>query len=103
MNVTGFNLSQTEANVSWTHIPKEYRNGIIIGYRIHYKDQYGHSGNVSVPASQMNIILNGLYSYTWYNISIAGITKIGDGWKRTSVLIRTNRGGTRKHTRDFNM
>ena len=95
MNVIGFSISETEVNVSWTHIPKEYRNGIIIGYRIHYEDEYRHSGSVSVRASEMNIILNGLFSYTLYNISVAGITRIGEGWKRTSVLIHTNPGGTK--------
>ena len=94
MNVSGFTISENEANVSWNLIPEKYRHGIIIAYRVHYQDTHRHSGSITVPASQRNIILSGLFSYTLYNISIAGITKAGEGWNKTSVLVHTNPGGT---------
>jgi hypothetical protein len=94
MNVTGFNISETEVNISWSLIPEEYRHGIIIGYRVYYQDDHRHSGSITVPASQRNVLLNGLFSYTLYNISIAGITRAGEGWKKTSALVHTNPGGS---------
>jgi hypothetical protein len=95
MNLTGFNISETAINVSWSFIPQKYRHGIIIGYRVHYEDEHRHSESVTVPASQRSITLNHLHSYTLYNISVAGITKIGEGKNRTSVLTYTNPGGTK--------
>ncbi|XP_028392974.1 uncharacterized protein LOC114517441 isoform X2 [Dendronephthya gigantea] len=92
LDLTALNVSETAINVTWALIPEEYRNGIIIGYRVHFVDFYRHSGNVTVPASQRNIILKDLRSYTMYNISVAGLTKIGEGWKKTSVLTMTNPG-----------
>ena len=52
-----------------------------------------HSDSVTLPASQSNVILNNLMSYTLYNISIAGLTNAGEGWNRTSVLVRSDVGG----------
>ncbi len=93
VNVTGLNISSTAVNISWGLIPKEYRNGIIIGYRLYYDDYFRHSGSITLPMSQRNVILDDLNSYTLYNISVAGLTKAGEGWSRTFVLIRTNTGG----------
>ena len=93
LDLASFNISTTAINVSWGLIPKEYRNGIIIGYRVHYHDNMRHSGSVTLPASQRYITLNNLLSYTVYNISVAGLTKIGEGWNRTIVFERTNPGG----------
>ena len=94
MTVTGFNISATAVNVSWSLIPEKYRHGIIIGYRVYYQDEYRHSESVTVPASPRNVILNDFFSHTLYNISVAGITKAGEGWNKTSVSIYTNTGGT---------
>jgi hypothetical protein len=93
MNVTGFNISTTAINVSWSLIPEEYRNGIIIGYRVHYHDNMRHSGSITLPVSQRHVTLDALLSYTLYNISVAGLTKIGEGWNRTFTFVRTNPGG----------
>ena len=46
-----------------------------------------------LPVSQRHVILEGLLSYTLYNISVAGLTKAGEEWNRTFVMIRTNAGG----------
>jgi hypothetical protein len=94
VDLTGLNISTTAANLSWNLIPKQYQNGIIIGYRVHYDDFMGHSGSIILPALQRHVILKGLLSYTLYNISVAGLTKAGEAWNRTFVLIRTNAGGT---------
>ena len=91
--MTGFNISTTAINVSWSLIPEEYRNGIIIGYRVHYHDNMRHSGSITLPVSQRHVTLDALLSYTLYNISVAGLTKIGEGWNRTFTFVRTNPGG----------
>ena len=93
MDLTGFNISATSINVSWGLIPEEYRNGIIIGYRLYYNDDIHHSGSLTLPASQRHVILENLLSYSLYNISVAGITSKGEGWNRTFVFIYSAAGG----------
>lgn len=93
LSLTGFNISSTALNISWSLIPKEYRNGIITGYRVHFDDNIHHSGSITLPFFQRNVVLEGLLSYSLYNISVAGLTRKGEGWSRTSVMIRTDAGG----------
>ena len=93
LGLTGFNISSTAINISWGLIPKKYQNGIITGYRVYFDDNIHHSGSITVPVSQRNVILEDLLSYSLYNISIAGLTRKGEGWNRTFVMIRTDAGG----------
>ena len=38
MNIIGYNLTETSIEIKWDEITEADRNGVILGYKIHYKN-----------------------------------------------------------------
>ena len=95
-NVTGFNQSSTSVFVEWRHIPQQYRNGILLGYKIFYtpKNSYQPMFNKTVNGTRESTTLDNLKKYTWYVIKVAGFTSKGIGPLSPRPLeIRTSEDG----------
>ncbi|NXK06956.1 SDK2 protein, partial [Herpetotheres cachinnans] len=92
-NVSALATSSSSMLVRWSDIPEADCNGLILGYKVMYKekDSDAHAqfwlaeGNASRSAQ-----LTGLGKYTLYEICVLAFTRIGDGTpSRPPILERT--------------
>ena len=84
-NVTLTNLKHDEVMVQWDSIPPNTVNGILLGYRVYYREYYYYwssSAIKTVDTSGSNVhmvILKGLKAAERYSISVAAFTSRGAG------------------------
>ncbi|XP_071429878.1 protein sidekick-2 [Pithys albifrons albifrons] len=92
-NVSAVATSSSSLMVRWSDIPEADCNGLILGYKVMYKEKGSEAraqfwlaeGNSSRSAQ-----LTGLGKYTLYEIRVLAFTRIGDGTpSRPPVLERT--------------
>ncbi|KAL2297829.1 hypothetical protein Nmel_016394 [Mimus melanotis] len=92
-NVSAVASSSSSLLVRWSDIPEADCNGLILGYKVLYKEKGSEAraqfwlaeGNASRSAQ-----LTGLAKYTLYEIRVLAFTRIGDGVpSRPPVLERT--------------
>uniref|UniRef100_A0A671KSY1 Sidekick cell adhesion molecule 2b n=1 Tax=Sinocyclocheilus anshuiensis TaxID=1608454 RepID=A0A671KSY1_9TELE len=92
-NVSAFATTSSSILVSWFEVPEPDRNGLILGYKVVYKEKDSDSplkfwmveGNAS-----HSVQLTGLGKYVLYEIQVLAFTRIGDGRPSTpSILERT--------------
>ncbi|NXM71330.1 SDK2 protein, partial [Serilophus lunatus] len=92
-NVSALATSSSSLMVRWSDIPEADCNGLILGYKVMYKEKGSEAraqfwlaeGNASHSAQ-----LTGLGKYTLYEIRVLAFTRIGDGVpSRPPVLERT--------------
>uniref|UniRef100_A0A3Q2G407 Sidekick cell adhesion molecule 2b n=1 Tax=Cyprinodon variegatus TaxID=28743 RepID=A0A3Q2G407_CYPVA len=81
-NVSAFATTSSSILVRWSEVPEPDRNGLILGYKVMYKEKDSDSvvrfwmveGNAS-----HSIQLTGLGKYVLYEIQVLAFTRIGDG------------------------
>ncbi|KAM4761527.1 protein sidekick-2 isoform 2-T2 [Cyanocitta cristata] len=92
-NISAVATSSSSLMVRWSDIPEADCNGLILGYKVLYKEKGSEAraqfwlaeGNASRSAQ-----LTGLAKYTLYEIRVLAFTRIGDGVpSRPPVLERT--------------
>ncbi|NXQ13525.1 SDK2 protein, partial [Peucedramus taeniatus] len=92
-NVSAVATSSSSLMVRWSDIPEADCNGLILGYKVLYKEKGSEAraqfwlaeGNASHSAQ-----LTGLAKYTLYEIRVLAFTRMGDGVpSRPPVLERT--------------
>ncbi|NXB92209.1 SDK2 protein, partial [Vidua chalybeata] len=92
-NVSAVATSSSSLMVRWSDIPEADCNGLILGYKVLYKEKGSEArarfwlaeGNASRSAQ-----LTGLAKYTLYEIRVLAFTRMGDGVpSRPPVLERT--------------
>ncbi|XP_064251606.1 protein sidekick-2 isoform X2 [Passer domesticus] len=92
-NVSAVATSSSSLLVRWSDIPEADCNGLILGYKVLYKEKGSEArarfwlaeGNASRSAQ-----LTGLAKYTLYEIRVLAFTRMGDGVpSRPAVLERT--------------
>ncbi|XP_062448077.1 protein sidekick-2 [Rhea pennata] len=92
-NVSALAITSSSVLVRWNDIPEADCNGLVLGYKVLYKEQDAEAparfwlveGNASRSAQ-----LAGLAKYTLYEIRVLAFTRIGDGVpSRPPVLERT--------------
>ncbi|NWZ39596.1 SDK2 protein, partial [Brachypodius atriceps] len=92
-NVSAVATSSSSLMVRWSDIPEADCNGLILGYKVLYKEKGSQArsrfwlaeGNASRSAQ-----LTGLAKYTLYEIRVLAFTRMGDGApSRPPVLERT--------------
>ena len=95
----GFTLAATTSEsitASWQLPPKDSRNGIIIGYKLFYKEKgssgAGSSKLINSQATRSQEV-TGLVKYTGYEFQILAFTSVGDGPKSTVVYEKTKEAG----------
>uniref|UniRef100_A0A1A8RZ28 Sidekick homolog 2b (Chicken) n=1 Tax=Nothobranchius rachovii TaxID=451742 RepID=A0A1A8RZ28_9TELE len=81
-NVSAFATTSSSILVRWFEVPEPDRNGLILGYRVVYKEKDSdgvvHFWTVEGNASH-SIQLTGLGKYVLYEIQVLAFTRIGDG------------------------
>ncbi|XP_076856634.1 protein sidekick-2 isoform X2 [Brachyhypopomus gauderio] len=81
-NISAFATTSSSILVRWSEVPEPDRNGLILGYKVVYKEKDSESavqfrsveGNVS-----HSVQLTGLGKYILYEIQVLAFTRIGDG------------------------
>ncbi|KAJ7389693.1 hypothetical protein OS493_029591 [Desmophyllum pertusum] len=74
-------------NVSWGPIPKEGRNGIILGFVVFYREDGSSKWSERDVTLVYSLELTGLTAGKLYYVTVAGYTKIGRGTKSTRKSI----------------
>ncbi|XP_032562879.1 protein sidekick-2 isoform X1 [Chiroxiphia lanceolata] len=92
-NVSALATSSSSLMVRWSDIPEADCNGLILGYKVMYKEK-GSEGRAQFWLAEGNAShsaqLTGLGKYTLYEIRVLAFTRIGDGTpSRPPVLERT--------------
>jgi len=94
--VTAFNTSSTSINVTWEPVPDDHANGIVLGYRLFYKQAdkaINDFSNLTVNSSIFDIEINGLKFYTKYELWLLAFTMVGDGNISEPVYCMTDEDG----------
>ncbi|NXT63761.1 SDK2 protein, partial [Chaetops frenatus] len=92
-NVSVAAASSSSLTVRWSDIPEADCNGLILGYKVLYKER-GSEGRAQFWLAEGNASrsaqLTGLAKYTLYEIRVLAFTRMGDGVpSRPPVLERT--------------
>lgn len=96
INVTAFNTSSASINVTWEPVPDDHVNGIVLGYRLFYKQAdkaINDFSNLTVNSSIFDIEINGLKFYTKYELRLLAFTMVGDGNISEPVYCMTDEDG----------
>uniref|UniRef100_A0A8C5LAB4 Sidekick cell adhesion molecule 2 n=1 Tax=Jaculus jaculus TaxID=51337 RepID=A0A8C5LAB4_JACJA len=92
-NVSALATTSSSMLVRWTEIPEADRNGLVLGYKVRYKEKDSDAqarfwlveGNSSRSAQ-----LTGLGKYVLYELQVLAFTRVGDGSpSRPPILERT--------------
>ncbi|XP_040032310.2 protein sidekick-2 isoform X2 [Gasterosteus aculeatus] len=81
-NVSAFATTSSSILVRWFEVPEPDRNGLILGYKVVYKEKDSdgpvHFWTVDGNATH-SVQLTGLGKYVLYEIQVLAFTRIGDG------------------------
>ena len=84
------NSSFTEIQLSWQAIPPDDVNGILLGYKIFYRQQGTAQWTKNiVPHSALEATVDSLLEYTDYEIKITGYNSKGQGPFSPILNVRT--------------
>ncbi|KAG7491379.1 hypothetical protein MATL_G00003050 [Megalops atlanticus] len=89
-NVSAFATTSSSILVRWFEVPEPDRNGLILGYKVVYKEKDSDSplqfwtveGNASY-----SVQLTSLGKYVLYEIQVLAFTRIGDGMPSTPPIL----------------
>ncbi|XP_066520698.1 protein sidekick-2 isoform X2 [Hoplias malabaricus] len=89
-NVSAFATTSSSVLVRWSEVPESDRNGLILGYKVVYREKYSDAplqfwtveGN-----SSHSVQLTGLGKYVLYEIQVLAFTRIGDGRSSTPPIL----------------
>ncbi|XP_069050665.1 protein sidekick-2 isoform X3 [Lepisosteus oculatus] len=92
-NITAFATTSSSILIRWHEVPEPDRNGLILGYKVVYKEKDSDSPlrfwTVEGNATQ-SVQLTGLGKYVLYQIQVLAFTRIGDGVpSKPPILERT--------------
>ncbi|KAI4887789.1 hypothetical protein NFI96_025956, partial [Prochilodus magdalenae] len=79
-------------SLSWSALPKEALNGMLLGYRVIYWANLldGELGEIrNVTTSKPSLELESLEKYTNYSIQVLAFTRAGDGVRSEQIYTRT--------------
>ena len=81
------NTSSTSLVVTWSHVPKQYYHGKVIGYNIIYYpvDLESDYNFVSVNYTTNTTTLAELHVYTKYAIDVSAVSSGGEGPAKSTL------------------
>lgn len=88
-NVTATTTDSSSIRVTWQPIPKEYHNGILLGYIVFYRKtgtKKWQRQTIS-SADTYSYTISGLLPGESYIVAVAGYTKNGTGKKSIGVSV----------------
>ena len=94
--MTAFNTSSTSINVTWEPVPDDHVNGIVLGYRLFYKQAdraINDFNNLTVNSTVFSMELKSLEFYIKYELQLLAFTMVGDGNISEPVYCMTDEDG----------
>ena len=90
-NVTAMSLSSTSINATWEEVPPIDRNGMITMYEVLYEplETFGQLSGGIGNTTDLFILLDQLYPFVNYSISVRAYTTVGNGPYSTVVVEAT--------------
>uniref|UniRef100_A0A8C9WZ90 Sidekick cell adhesion molecule 2 n=1 Tax=Sander lucioperca TaxID=283035 RepID=A0A8C9WZ90_SANLU len=89
-NVSAFATTSSSILVRWFEVPEPDRNGLILGYKVVYKEKDSDSAvyfwTVEGNATH-SVQLTGLGKYVLYEIQVLAFTRIGDGRPSSPAIL----------------
>uniref|UniRef100_A0A8C7STJ0 Sidekick cell adhesion molecule 2 n=1 Tax=Oncorhynchus mykiss TaxID=8022 RepID=A0A8C7STJ0_ONCMY len=89
-NVSAFATTSSSILVRWFEVPEPDRNGLILGYKVLYREKDSDSSlqlwTVDGNASH-SVQLTGLGKYVLYEIQVLAFTRIGDGMPSSPLIL----------------
>lgn len=87
-DVKAISIDPTSIIVSWMSLNDI--NGVIIGYNVHYQTTRGSGSNVVFgKANKTKIHIKKLIQVTEYRVTVAALTKVGEGPKSRTIYVTT--------------
>ena len=88
------NTSTNSLLVLWKKVPHRHQNGIITGYQLKYREnQTSRWHELIINDTHQQREISSPKNYTWYEISVAGMTKIGVGEYSEPIQVLTDENG----------
>ncbi|XP_069066064.1 protein sidekick-1 [Pleurodeles waltl] len=81
-NVTAEAVSSTQILLTWAAIPEPEQNGLILGYKVLYKEkglELETDSHIVRGNQTLSVLLMNLRKYVIYEIQVLAFTRIGDG------------------------
>ena len=83
--------------VTWHHVGRAFRHGVLLGYAVSYGRHEGND-NISwkkenVPDRQSLAVLEGLQKFAYYSVSVCGFTAEGCGQRSKMITVRMREDG----------
>ncbi|XP_047434773.1 protein sidekick-1-like isoform X2 [Mugil cephalus] len=92
VNVSAEAASSSKILLTWSALPQDQRNGVIVGYKVLYKEK-DSEGPPTVKAAEgegsVSLLLGDLQKYTVYVLQVLAFTQKGDGPPSSPTLLRT--------------
>ncbi|XP_036811962.1 protein sidekick-2 isoform X3 [Oncorhynchus mykiss] len=89
-NMSAFATTSSSILVRWFEVPEQDRNGLILGYKVLYKEKDSDSSlqlwTIEGNASH-SVQLTGLGKYVLYEIQVLAFTRIGDGVPSSPLIL----------------
>ena len=88
--------SSTSVTASWQLPSVESRHGVLIGFKLSYKEKVSPATQVILNITNGTVEtkeISGLKKYTEYEFQVLAFTSAGDGPKSSVVVVRTNEDG----------
>ena len=82
----------TKAELSWSPVPVEKQNGVIIGYTVEFMGPDSPREIQVKESNATSVEIPGLRPFTSYTFNISAMTKAGTG-PATTISSRTPEGG----------
>ncbi|OCT60398.1 hypothetical protein XELAEV_18046417mg [Xenopus laevis] len=89
-NVSALATTSSSILVRWSEIPEPERNGLILGYKVLYKEKDSDTSThfwLVEGNSSRSVQLSGLGKYVLYEIQVLAFTRIGDGAASTPAIL----------------
>ncbi|GAB6024303.1 Down syndrome cell adhesion molecule-like protein 1 [Chamberlinius hualienensis] len=88
-------LSPTSIKVTWTSLPKETINGILLGHKVRYSNilKLDEKEIKSMESSSSTLTLDNLQPWSNYSIRVCGYNRVGDGMWSERVHCQTQEDG----------
>ena len=97
--MSGVNKSSTEITVTWQNVVGPERNGIILGFRVHYKAIGQFAKDITEKVEVVNggdaveKVLGSLEKFMNYSITVLAFTSKGDGPRSDVITVCTDQDG----------
>ncbi|XP_049593223.1 protein sidekick-2 isoform X2 [Syngnathus scovelli] len=91
-NLSVVSVTSSSLELRWSAISPEDRRGFLLGYVIHYAEDWQPERNISVGPLVHKYTLKGLRNRAAYRVQVSGFTRAGQGVRSAARMVETQHG-----------